>query len=60
MAHRTVLTKRQAAALFELPVDKPSLIYHYTFADDDIEHIKRRRGAKNQIGFVPYVFRAAC
>ena len=51
MAHRTVLTKRQAAALFDLPTDRASLEYHYTLADDDIEYIKTRRRAQNQIGF---------
>ena len=51
MAHRTVLTKRQAAALFALPTDRASLEYHYTLADDDVEHIKTRRRSKNQMGF---------
>lgn len=51
MAHRTVLTKRQAAALFALPTDRASLEYHYTLADDDIEHVKARRRPRNQIGF---------
>ncbi|MTH95014.1 Tn3 family transposase, partial [Roseibium sp. RKSG952] len=51
MAHRTVLTKRQAAALFALPTDRASLEYHYTLADDDIEHVRTRRGPKNQMGF---------
>ena len=51
MAHRTVLTKRQAAALFDLPTDRASLEYHYTLADDDIEHVKTRRRPENQMGF---------
>ena len=51
MAHRTVLTKRQAGALFDLPTDRASLEYHYVLADDDIEHIKTRRRPENQIGF---------
>ena len=51
MAHRTVLTKRQRNALFDLPTDRASLEYHYTLADDDIEHIKTRRRPQNQIGF---------
>ena len=51
MAHRTLLTKRQRKALFDLPTDRASLEYHYTLADDDIEHIKTRRRPQNQIGF---------
>lgn len=51
MAHRTVLTKRQRNALFALPCDRGSLEYHYTLAEDDIEHIKTRRRPENQIGF---------
>jgi len=51
MAHRTVLTARQRAALFDLPTDEASLLHHYTFADDDMEYIRARRGPVNQIGF---------
>ena len=51
MAHRTVLTARQRAALFDLPTDEASLLQHYTLADDDIEHIRTRRRPENQIGF---------
>ena len=51
MAHRTVLTARQRAALFDLPTDEASLLEHYTLADDDIEHIRMRRRPENQIGF---------
>lgn len=51
MPRRRVLTKRQAAAIFDLPTDRASLEYHYTLADEDIELAKLRRGAKNQMGF---------
>jgi len=51
MAHRTLLTKRQRKALFNLPTDRASLEYHYTLADDDIEHVKTRRRPENQMGF---------
>lgn len=51
MAHRIVLTKRQLAALFDLPTDESSLIQHYTLADDDIDYIKTRRRPENMIGF---------
>ena len=51
MAHRTILTKRQRADLFDLPTDESSLLHHYTLADDDIEHIHERRRPENRIGF---------
>lgn len=51
MSHRTVLTARQRAALFDLPTDEALLLHHYTLADDDIAHIRSRRRAENQMGF---------
>lgn len=51
MPRRQVLTERNRAALFDLPTDEPSLLRHYTLADDDIEHIRARRLAHNQLGF---------
>jgi len=51
MPRRQVLTERSRAALFDLPTDEPSLLRHYTLADDDIEHIRARRLAHNQLGF---------
>jgi len=45
------LTERNRAALFDLPTDEPSLLRHYTLADDDIEHIRGRRLAHNQLGY---------
>ncbi|MDK3075885.1 DUF4158 domain-containing protein [Sedimentitalea sp. JM2-8] len=40
MAHRTVLTDRQRAALFDLPTDEASMLHHYTLSDDDLEIIR--------------------
>ena len=51
MAHRTILTERQRNALFSLPTDKPSLLEHYTLADDDLEYIRERRRPENKLGF---------
>ena len=51
MAHRTILTERQRATLFDLPTDEISLLHHYTLADDDIEYILTRRRAHNRFGF---------
>ena len=51
MTHRTVLTARQRAALFDLPTDEIALLRHYTLDDEDIEHIRTRRRPENQIGF---------
>ena len=51
MSRRVILTERQRSALFDLPTDEPSLRTHYTLADDDLEHILRRRRAENRLGF---------
>ena len=51
MPRRSILTARQRASFFDLPVDEASLLRYYTLADDDIEHIQTRRGPQNQMGF---------
>lgn len=51
MPRRQILTDRSRSALFDLPTDEGSLLQHYTLADDDIEHIRERRLAHNQLGF---------
>jgi len=51
MPRRHILTDRQRASLFDLPHDDPSLLRHYILADDDIEHIHRRRSSHNRLGF---------
>ncbi|WP_298937191.1 Tn3 family transposase [uncultured Ruegeria sp.] len=51
MPRRSLLTARQRAALFDLPIDDASLMKHYTLDDEDIEHIRTRRRPENQIGF---------
>jgi len=51
MAHRTILTARQRAALFDLPTDEASILYHYTLSDDDLERINVRRRSENRFGY---------
>ena len=51
MPRRHLLTERQRASLFDLPTDDASLLRHYTLADDDLEHIKKRRRTENKLGF---------
>ena len=51
MPRRSILTDRQRSALFDLPKDEAALLQHYTFADDDIEHIRARRKPENRLGF---------
>lgn len=51
MAHRAVLTVRQRAAFFDLPMDEALLLQHYTLSDEDIDFIRTRRRPENQIGF---------
>jgi TnpA family transposase len=51
MPRRSILTERQRASLLDLPTDEVTLLHHYTLADDDIEHIRTRRHARNRLGF---------
>lgn len=51
MAHRTILTERQRAALFDLPTGEASMLRHYTLADDDLDLIHARRRPHNRFGF---------
>jgi TnpA family transposase len=51
MPRRAILTERQRAALFGLPIDEPALIRHYTLSDDDLSHVRRRRRPRNRLGF---------
>ncbi|WP_299085258.1 Tn3 family transposase [uncultured Ruegeria sp.] len=51
MPRRQILTDRARSVLFDIPTDQASLLRHYTLADDDIEHIRERRLARNQLGF---------
>ena len=51
MAHRTVLTDRQRAAMFDLPAVEAAMLHHYTLSDDDLEIIRARRRPHNRFGF---------
>ena len=51
MPRRSIWSARQRAALFDLSTDEAFLLRHYTLSDDDIEHIRVRRGGHNRLGF---------
>ena len=51
MPRRSIWSARQRAALFDLPTDEALLLRHYTLSDDDIDHIRVRRGGHNRLGF---------
>ena len=51
MPGRSIWSARQRAALLYLPTDEAALLRHYTLSDDDIEHIRVRRGGHNRLGF---------
>ena len=51
MPRRHILTERQRHTLLALPTDEPSLLEHYTLAEDDLEHIRHRRRPHNRLGF---------
>ena len=44
MPGRSIWSARQRAALFDLPTDEATLLRNYTLADDNIEHVRVRRG----------------
>jgi TnpA family transposase len=51
MPRRSILTARQRAALFDLPTDEASILYHYTLSAEDLEHIDDRRRPENRFGY---------
>ena len=51
MPRRSIWSARQRAALFDLPTDEAARLRHCTLSDDDIEHIRVRRGGHNRLGF---------
>ena len=51
MAHRTILTDRQRAALFDLPEDEATHLRFYVLSDHDIALIRHRRRPSNRLGF---------
>ena len=53
MAHRTILTEHQRAALFALPEDEATHLRFYVLSDHDIGLIRRRRRPWNRLGFAP-------
>ena len=61
MPRRSVWSVRQRAALFDLPTDEAALLRHYTLSDDDIEHVRVRRGGTtgwaSRSSFAPFDIR---
>ena len=51
MSRRHILTERQRHAVLALPTGEPSLLKHYTLAEDDLEHIGHRRRRHNRRGY---------
>ena len=51
MPRRSIWSTRQRATLFDLPMDEAALQRHYTLSDDDIEHVRVRRGGHNLLCF---------
>ena len=47
MPHQCILTAAERAALFAFPIEKSQLIRLYTFSEQDLSVIKRRRGDVN-------------
>lgn len=51
MPRRKILSRRQRSVIFDLPTALPDLHKYYTLDDEDLLHIKERRGAHNRMGF---------
>src|SRR3954469_18824481 len=51
MAHRTILTDRQRAALFGPPADEAAHLRFHVLSDQDIALVRRRRRPWNRLGF---------
>jgi TnpA family transposase len=51
MPRRRVLTQAQIKSLLALPSEPPALVRHYTFSEQDLAAIRRRRRLHNQLGF---------
>jgi hypothetical protein len=51
MAHRTILTDRPRAALFDLPADEATHLRFYVLSEHDLGLIRRRRRPWNRLGF---------
>jgi len=47
MPHQCILTAAERAALSAFPIEKSELIRLYTFSEQDLSAIKRRRGDVN-------------
>ena len=56
MPRRSIWSALQRAALFDLPADEATLLRHHTLSDDDIEHIRVRRGGHNRLAFALQLF----
>ena len=50
MPRRSIWSARQRAVLLDLPTDKATLPGHCTLPDDDIGHIRVRRGGTQPAG----------
>lgn len=51
MPRRTVLSASQRASFDKLPEEPKELVQHYTLSDDDMVFVRKRRRARNRIGF---------
>ena len=51
MPWRTVLSKSQREAFERLPVKPSELVRYYTLGPEDLELVRKRRRARNRVGF---------
>src|SRR5271166_1246637 len=55
MTSRQLLSPQSRAALFDPPTDPTAIVRHYTFAQDDLALIRRRRRDANRLGFAAHL-----
>jgi TnpA family transposase len=55
MTPRQLLSPQSRAALFDPPTDPTAIVRHYTFAQDDLTLIRRRRRNANRLGFAAHL-----
>ena len=55
MIPRQLLSPQSRAVLFDPPTDPTAIVRHYTFAQDDLALIRRRRRDVNRLGFAAHL-----
>jgi len=55
MKKHEILSPQSRAALFDPPTEPAAIVRHYTFSDEDLALIRRRRREANRLGFAVHL-----